>query len=145
MNLKDIESRLQSLLEIDLPGLLPGKKVDDVIIQKLAAAIQVNTITLEDGTLLAPNTYTLLLHPQALTTLQDKRLLAVILNSITTVAQEAGLRFTITPSITLSSDVNLSQNDAHVVASHRAEPMADTIAIPNNSEAVDENGKIPDN
>jgi hypothetical protein len=145
MNLKEIESRLQALIEIDLPGILPGNKVDDVIIQKLASAIQVNTTSLEDGTLLAPNVYTLLLHPQALENWQDKNLLTILLHSITTVAQEAGLRFTMTPAIRLSSDTNLSLNDADVIASHRAEPMADTNANPQTSDENDENGKIPEN
>jgi hypothetical protein len=146
MNLKEIEKRLQALLEIDLPGIIPGVKVDDVIIQKMAAAIQMNTITLEDGTLMAPNIYTLLLHPDTLPAWQEKKILHVLLNSITTVASEAGLRFSVTPSITLSSDVNLTVNDANVVASHRAEPMADTNATPqNNPDAADENESIPEN
>jgi pSer/pThr/pTyr-binding forkhead associated (FHA) protein len=145
VNLKEIESRLQALMEIDLPGILPGSKVDDVIIQKLASAIQVNTTSLADGTLLAPNVYTLLLHPQALENWQGKNLLAILLHSITTVAQEAGLRFTMTPAIRLSSDINLSLNDADVIASHRAEPMADTNATSQTSDEHDENGKIPEN
>jgi hypothetical protein len=146
MNLKEIEKRLQALIEIDLPGIIPGVKVDDVIIQKMAAAIQINTITLEDGSLMAPNIYTLLLHPDTLPAWQEKKILHVLLNSITTVASEAGLRFSVTPSITLSSDVNLTVNDANVVASHRAEPMADTNATPqNNSDAADENESIPEN
>ena len=145
MNLKEIEARLQALLEVDLLGVLPGNKVDDIIIQRLASAIQVNTITLEDGSLLAPNTYTLLLHPEALSNLQDKKLLAVLLHSVTTVAHEAGLRFTMTPTITLSSDNSLSLNDAQIIASHRVEPMADTNATPTNSDAIEETGKLPEN
>lgn len=145
MKLKEIEARLQALVEIDLPGIIPGNKVDDVIIQKLAFAIQANTTTLENGTLLAPNVYTLLLHPHALANWQEKKLLTVLLHSITTVAQEAGLRFTMTPAIRLSSDTNLSLNDAHVIATHRAEPMADTNATPQNSDENDETGKIPEN
>jgi pSer/pThr/pTyr-binding forkhead associated (FHA) protein len=145
MNLKELEARLQALIEIDLPGIIPGNKVDDVLIQKLASAIQVNTTTLEDGTLLAPNVYTLLIHPDALAGWQDKNLLATLLHSISTVAQEAGLQFTISPSIRLSSDINLSLNDAQVIASHRAEPMADTNSPPQNTDASDENGKIPEN
>jgi hypothetical protein len=63
MNLKELEARLQSLIEVDLLNALPGRKVEDVIIQKLAAAIQLNTTTLEDGSCL-PNIYTLVLHPE---------------------------------------------------------------------------------
>ena len=34
MNLREIEARLQSLIEVDLLGLLPGKNVEDVIVLK---------------------------------------------------------------------------------------------------------------
>lgn len=147
MNLKELEARLQALIEIDLPGIIPGNKVDHVLIQKLASAIQMNTTALEDGTLLAPNVFTLLIHPDALAGWQEKKLLATLLHSISTVAQEAGLQFTISPSIRLSSDTKLSLNDAQVIASHRAEPMADTNSTPQNTDTDmnEENGKIPEN
>ena len=45
MNLQELEARLQSLIEVDLLNILPGRKVEDVIVQKLAAAIQLNTKT----------------------------------------------------------------------------------------------------
>jgi len=145
MNLKELEARLQSLIEVDLLNLLPGKKVEDVIVQKLAAAIHDSALQLEDGSATAPNVYTLILHPQNSVKWQDTQLLAVLLHSIASVAQEAGFRFTISPTITISSNEKISLDDAEVVASHRTEPMADTNANPIDSEIVDESEKIPAN
>ena len=55
MNLKELEARLQSLVEIDLLNVLPVKKVEDVVIQKLAAAIQQDTLTLEEASRKEPH------------------------------------------------------------------------------------------
>ena len=145
MNLKEIEARLQSLIEVDLLNVLPGRKVDDVIIQKLAAAIHLNTISMEDGTITAPDVYTLVMHPETSTRWQDQQLLSILMNSITTVAQEAGFKFSISPTITISTDEKISINDADIVASHRIESMAETNATPLDTGSLDLNSKLPEN
>lgn len=145
MNLKELESRLQSLIEVDLLNVLPGRKVEDVIVQKLAAAIQLNTTTLEDGSIAAPNVYTLVLHPNESVKWQDQQLLAILLHSIITVAQEAGFRITISPTITISTDERLSLNDAQIVASHRIESMAETNATPLDTGSLEDSGTLPEN
>jgi hypothetical protein len=146
MNLREIEARLQSLLEVDLLNVLPGKKVEDVIIQKLAAAIQLNTIARDDDIGTAPNVYTLLVHPDNAGKWQEPKLLAILLHSITSVAQEAGLRFTISPTIAISTDEKIPLNDAEVVASHRIEPMSETNAMPlQTDESAEEGSGLPEN
>ena len=145
MNLKELEARLQSLVEVDLLNVLPGKKVEDVIIQKLAAAIHLNTTTLEDGSIVAPDVYTLIMHPDTSEKWQDPQLLTVLLHSITTVAQEAGLRFTITPTITISTDHKISISDVEIVTSHRVESMAETNATPLDTGSLEDNSKLPEN
>ncbi len=144
MNLKELEARLQALIEIDLPSILPGRQVEDIIIQKLAAALQSNTVEADDHTFLAPSTYTLILHPRTITKWQEQQLLGILLHSITTVAQEAGFRFIITPTITISMNENISENDAEVLASHRLESMADTNATPLDTGNLEENGATPE-
>ncbi len=128
MNLKELETRLQTLIEVDLLNVLPGRKVEDVIIQKLAAAIQHNTISLEDGSAIAPDMYTLVMHPHTSTKWQDEQLLTILLHSITTVVQEAGFRLTISPTIIISTNEKVNVNDAEILASHRIESMAETNA-----------------
>jgi hypothetical protein len=146
MNLQELEARLQSLIEVDLLNLLPGRKVEDVIVQQLAAAIRLNATTVqEDGSAVAPNIYTLVVHPSEAAKWQDRQLLAILLHSIVTVTQEAGFRITISPTITIATDEELSLNDARVVASHRIEPMAETNANPLDAGKPEEQSKMPDN
>ena len=144
MNLKELESRLQTLIEVDLLNILPGKKVEDVIIQKLAAAIHLNTLSSKDGSAVAPDTYKLVMHPDTSTKWQDEQLLTILLHSITAVAQEAGLRFTISPSITVSTKEEIGVNDAEIMASHRIESMAETNATPLDTGNLDD-GILPEN
>ena len=145
MNLKELEARLQSLIEVDLLKILPGRKVEDVIVQKLAAAIQLNTVPAVDGSVIAPNVYTLIVHPNEAAKWQEQKLLTILLHSITAVAQEAGFRITISPTITISTNEKLSLNDAQVVASHRIETMADTNATPLDTGNLEDYSKIPEN
>lgn len=144
MNLKELEARLQSLVEVDLLNVLPGRKVEDIIIQKLAAAIHQNILTEDSGAGVAPDVYTLVIHPDTSTKWQDQQLITVLLHSIITVAQEAGFRFKITPTITVSTDKKISIDDADIVASHRSESMADTNASPLDTGSLDDS-KMPEN
>ncbi len=144
MNLKELEARLQTLIEVDLLNILPGKKVDDIIVQKLAASIQLNSISQDDGTIIAPNVYTLLMNPVTSANWQNSQLLTVLLHSITTVAEEAGFRFTISPTLTISPVEKIPLNDAQIVASHRIESMAETNAIPLDTESHEDNSKSPE-
>ncbi len=145
MNLKELEARLQALIEIDLPSILPGRKVEDIIVQKIATAIHGNTAETEDHTILAPNTYTLVVHPTAMAKWQNEQLLTILLHSISTVAQEAGFRFIIKPTIIISTNENLAANGAEVVASHRVESMEDTNATPLDTGSLEETGTMPEN
>ncbi len=145
MNLNELEARLQSLIEVDLVSAIPGKKVEDVIIQKLAAAMHLNTITTDDGTLVAPNVYTLIIPPEAAKMWQENQVLDIIRQSINTAGQEAGLHFVTAPTITITTDERIPKNDASIVASHRVEPMADTKASPLDTENLEETGSIPEN
>lgn len=146
MNLSELEARLQALIEVDLLNVLPGKKVEDVIIQKLAAAIQHKTLNTSLGAT-APDVFTLIMHPETAKNWQDDKILTIVLQSVMTVAQEAGLRFTISPTVTISTDENIPLNDAQIVASHRVETMAETNATPvdNEEQKIEENEVIPEN
>ncbi len=146
MNLQELETRLQSLIEVDLLKFLPGKKVEDVIVQKLAAAIHLNTRVQEDGSVIPPNMYTLAMNPQESEKWQDQQLITILLKSINTVTQEAGFRITISPTITITTDPNLPLNDAVITASHWNEPMAETNASPlNTTGSLEDQSKMPEN
>lgn len=145
MNLKDFESRLQELVEVGLVRVLPGRKVEDIIIQKLAAAMHTNAIAQDDGTFLAPNVYTLILHPDAAKRWQDHRLSRTLIDALEAAGHEAGLRFATVPVITISPDATLLPTDVNILASHRVEPMAETKGT--SSDTGDTGGidNIPEN
>jgi len=147
MNLRELETRLQNLIEVDLLKILPGRSVEDVIIQKLAMVIQQNMdIVKNDSTALLPDVYTLVLHPETAKTWMNEGLLAVILHSITTVAQEAGFKFTIPPAIPVNTDEKVLTNDVEILASYRMETMAETNAMPQNTDDQnDPSEKLPEN
>jgi pSer/pThr/pTyr-binding forkhead associated (FHA) protein len=145
MNLQELEARLQSLIEVDLLKILPGRKVEDVIVQKLAAAIHLNTKTLDDGSVSAPNVYTLVMNPEEAVKWRDQKLLAILLHSIVTAAQEAGFRITISPIITIIADEKVPLRDAQVMASYRIEPMAETNASPLETGKLEDTSKLPEN
>jgi hypothetical protein len=144
INLKVLEARLQSLIEVTLMSILPGYKIEDLIIQKLAAAVQSNLTILDDETQLAPNVYTLIVHPQAATHWQNTDLLYTLLQAIQTAGQESGLRFASPPTITITSDDSLSVEDASVMASNRVEPMTDTKGPPIENDGMEEEA-LPEN
>jgi hypothetical protein len=143
-NLNVLEARLQSLIEVRLMSILPGYKVEDLIIQKLAAAVQSNLTVLDNDTQLAPNVYTLIVHPQAATRWQNTDLLSTLLQAIQTAGQESGLRFASPPTITITTDDSLSAEDARVMASNRVEPMTDTKGPPIENDGVEEDA-MPEN
>lgn len=143
-NLNVLEARLQSLIEVRLMSILPGYKVEDLIIQKLAAAVQSNLTVLDDDTRLAPNVYTLIVHPQAAARWQNTDLLSTLLQAIQTAGQESGLRFASPPTITITTDDSLSAEDARVMASNRVEPMTDTKGPPIENDGVEEDA-MPEN
>ncbi len=147
MNLSEIEARLQSLIEVDLLRLLPGSKVETLVIQQLAAAIRNNARPLEDGSLAAPTSYTLTVNPLDFPKWQNEQLLAIVLQAVTATVQDAGFRFTISPTITVLSSETTPRGFVEVVVSHRMDTMADTNAMPsaNASDASEEEVKIPSN
>lgn len=145
MDLNELESRLQTLIEVGLVRVLPGRKMEDVVIQKLAAAINSN-VKEQDGLLTAPNVITLIVNPASVSHWQDNRLLEMIIQSLDTAGQEAGYSFASKPTITISTDDSLPHNDVNIMASHRVEPLADTKANPMETyNPPNDNNKIPEN
>ncbi len=147
MNLQKLETRLQTLIEVDLLRILPGSNVKDVIIQKLAGVIQHHMDLVRDGSGTLPDVYTLVIHPDTAQTWVNENLLAIILHSITTVAQESGFKFTIAPVITIKTDETKQKNDVEILASFRMEKMAETNAMPQpeNTDGQDNAEGLPEN
>jgi pSer/pThr/pTyr-binding forkhead associated (FHA) protein len=148
MNLQELESRLQTLIEIDLISVLPGQKAEDLIIQKLTAALRANLTTREDGSIIAPNVYTLLVHPNSVAHWKEPQLYETLIQVLTTTGLDAGYQFGLTPTITLSEDSSIKPGDFNLIASTRVEPMEETkdMNIDNQSQSdLNDNTTIPEN
>jgi hypothetical protein len=148
MNLQELESRLQTLIEIDLLSLLPGQKAEDLIIQKLTAALRGNLTTRDDGSIIAPNVYTLLVHPNSVAHWKEPQLYETLIEVLTTSGLEAGYQFSVPPTITISEDSNIKPGDFNLIASTRVESMEETKDMKTDDQSqndVNDNTTIPEN
>lgn len=127
-----IEARLTSMIEGSLSTILPlGNRPGDLA-HELAAAIHANQSTGEDGTIYAPNVYTIQVHPGGLLYWQtDPRILERVANELYQTARDEGLQFHNEPVLRLAANPDLSPQHVHVLASYTDEPMADTAALKN--------------
>jgi hypothetical protein len=146
MNLKDLEDRLQALIEVRLVSSLPGQQMKVLVVQKLAAAMQSNLSDAADGTQLAPNVYTLIVNPASAAAWREEDLLEALTRGLAKVGAEIGLRFAAPPSISISTNEKLARDEVNIVASHRVDPMAETKGLPvDPSGAEDDHGTLPEN
>ena len=143
--LDELESRLQSLLEVHLLKYLPGYKTEDKVIQRLATAMQAN-LKGQDGVNQAPNVYVVVAHPTTLSQWHtESRLLEELANALLTTGNEAGFQFTSRPTVTTAADTSLPVGEVRVIASFRNEAVAETLGMPVETQADVDAEKIPGN
>jgi len=126
LNLDQLEIKLQALVESRLTGILPGLKAEDRITQKLASALKQNIVEQKGEKPIAPNVFTLIVAPDSSPMWKEQRTMDALKEIIAGAGDEVGLKFTSSPSITITTDENYSPDDISVVASHKLEPVADT-------------------
>jgi pSer/pThr/pTyr-binding forkhead associated (FHA) protein len=139
MNLKELEARIQHLIEVRLVSILPGQNAEDVVTERLAAAMHSSIITQEGGSVVAPNVFTIIVNPAATMAWQRPELLEELIAVLKTVGEEAGLVLASQPQITISTDKSLALNDISVRASHRLESLAETKGMQNDNQ---DDGKV---
>ena len=147
LKLDELEAKLQSLVENQLVGILPGLNVQDRIIQRLANALKQNIIQQKDQGAIAPNVFTLIVATDSSPMWKEQRTLDALKNIITTAANDVGLQFTTPPTISITTDDTYSGQEVSVVASHKLEPIADTQGMQTSTanEAIDTTDNIPEN
>lgn len=127
-------------------GVLPGFKAQSLVIQKLAEAMKSNIIEGGDDDKLAPNVFTLVVHPSQALTWQDSRLLETVIASLLAVGEEAGFHFAAPPTISITQNPDQDENFFDVIASHQVEPVADTKGMtPAQSVATESVDTAPEN
>ena len=141
LKLEQLEANLQKLVEINLAGMLPGIKLEDRVIQNLAAAIRENIVQEKNDGLLAPNVFTLIVSTDTSPMWKEQRTIDTLKNIITTAGREAGLKFVGQPVINISTDDTYSPDEVRVIATHRLEPVAETHGMQNTISGLSSRGK----
>jgi pSer/pThr/pTyr-binding forkhead associated (FHA) protein len=146
LNLDQLEAKLQSLVENQLVGVLPGLTVEDRMIHRLASALKQNIIQQKDESAIAPDLFTLVVAANSSSLWKEPGTLEVLKNIITQAGKDVGLKFTSQPTITITTDESFAPGEISVVASHKLEPVEDTQGMQNNSnDRSDVSENIPDN
>jgi pSer/pThr/pTyr-binding forkhead associated (FHA) protein len=147
LKLDQLEVKLQKLVEDQLAGILPGLKLEDRVIQRLASAVKENIIQQKDDRAIAPNIFTLIVATETSPMWKESGTIEVLKNIIITASRDVGLKFMTQPTINITTDDTFSAEEIKVVASHKLEPVADTQGMQasmgtGDSEEVD---NIPEN
>lgn len=147
LRLDQLEATIQKLVEDQLAGILPGIKLEDRIIQRLATAVRENIVLQKDDSVVAPNQFTLVVSPGTSQMWQEQSTIEALKKIIMTASRDVGLKFETQPTITITTDDTFSADEIKVVASNNFEPMADTQAtqMPAAPEENQESENIPEN
>lgn len=141
LKLEQLESRLQALIEVRLVSALPGFQVEDLVVQKLASAMKSNLVEDSDGNKFMPNVFTLVVSRQYAERWQQPKLLETMINSLKIVGEEAGLKFSSPPTISIVQNSQQGESEVDVVASHQlgtAEETRGMTPVAGNEKATDE-------
>lgn len=127
--LDQIEARLQALIESSV-ALFARGDAQHRLAHELVAAVRDNIVFEPDGRTLAPNFYTIYLHPDSLGFWQEHhQLLETIASSLQETAREFGVFFLNDPILRLAPDPNLTLDGIQIVASSQYEPSGHTAAF----------------
>jgi pSer/pThr/pTyr-binding forkhead associated (FHA) protein len=147
LKLDELEVKLQTLVENQLGGILPGLKVEDRVIQRLANALKQNIIQQKDEGAIAPDVFTLIVATDSSPMWKEQRTLDALKSIITAAGSEVGLKFTAQPTITITTDDTYSPEEISIVASHKLQPVADTQGMQTSltNESAEAADNIPEN
>jgi hypothetical protein len=130
LSLDQLESRLQVLIEGHLLNYLPGHRYEDMVAQQLAAAIKAN-LTTHELKQIAPDVFTLVVHPDAVEKWQrEPRLLEGLTQILRMAINELGLHTRGQPTITFATDPAVDEDDIRIVSSQKVDRISETKGVP---------------
>jgi pSer/pThr/pTyr-binding forkhead associated (FHA) protein len=147
LRLDQLEAKIQRLVEDQLAGILPGVKLEDRIIQRLATAVRENVVQQRDDRAIAPDEFTLIVSTDTSPMWKEQSTIEALKKIITTAVRDVGLKFTTQPSIIITTDDTFSAEEIKVVATHKLEPVADTqgMQMSTTHEEIEAGENIPEN
>jgi hypothetical protein len=145
--LDQLEAKLQKLVEDQLAGILPGVKLEDRVIQRLATAVRENIVEQKDDRAIAPNVFTLIVSTDTSPMWKEQSTITALKNIIITAGRDVGLKFVTQPTIDITTDDTFSAEEIKVIASHKLEPVGDTqgVQMSTTNEDIEEGDNIPEN
>lgn len=126
LKLDQLEAKIQKLVEDQLAGLLPGQKLEDRVIQRLATALKENIVQQKDDRAIAPNEFTLIVATETSPMWNNESTIDALKSILTTASRDVGLKFVTQPTINITTDDSFSPDEIRVIASHKLEPVGDT-------------------
>ena len=126
LKLDQLEAKIQKLVEDQLAGILPGLRLEDRVIQRLASAVKENIVQQKDDRVIAPNEFTLIVATDTSPMWKEQSTIDALKNIITTASRDVGLKFITQPTIHITTDDTFSAEEIKVVAAHKLEPVGDT-------------------
>ena len=147
LRLDQLEAKLQKLVEDQLAGILPGVKLEDRVIQRLATAVRENIVEQKDDRAIAPNNFTLIVSTDTSPMWKEQSTITALKNIIITASRDVGLKFVTQPTINITTDDTFSAEEIKVIASHKLEPVGDTqgVQMSTTNEDIEEGDNIPEN
>ena len=147
LKLDQLEAKIQKLVEDQLAGILPGLKLEDRVIQRLASAVKENIVQQKDDRAIAPNEFTLIVATDTSPMWKEQSTIDALKNIITLASRDVGLKFVTQPTIQITTDDTFSADEIKVIASHKLEPVGDTqgMQTPMGTEENQEAENLPEN
>ncbi len=127
--LDEIETRLRSLVEIQLVKFLPGYKSQDKVSRLLSAAMFDGLVT-RGNSVRAPNLYSINANPATLLEwTANPQLLQELASALYQAGSEAGFRFSGRINVVTVSDANLPPGEVRVLAAIRTSSLGETRSV----------------
>lgn len=147
LKLDQLEAKIQKLVEDQLAGILPGLRLEDRVIQRLATAVKENIVQQKDDRAIAPNEFTLIVATDTSSMWKEPSTIDALKNIITTASRDVGLKFITQPTIQITTDDTFSADEIKVVAAHKLEPVGDTQGMQTSTGNEEREGadNIPEN
>jgi len=141
-----LEAKLQSLFEDKIMAILPGRTLEDKIVQKLATALKQNIIEQKENDPVAPNVFTLIVAPDAGPKWSNPQVIQALTDVVSAATKAVGLKIEQQPTITITTDETFTEKEVSVIASHKLDHLEETKGMETGTKNNDENNdKIPEN
>ncbi len=128
--LDNFESRLQTLLEVNLLKYLPGYNIEEQVFQQLATAMR-NSLRDLDGTTIAPNDFVIIANPSIIARWHSEpRLLPDLAKALRSAGEEAGFHFLSEPVVSSAEDVHMPKDRSRIIASFSGGSFPETRGLP---------------